>query len=266
MKLGVSTACFYPLLTEKSLAEICKNGVPYTEVFFNANCELKPVFVNELAKICETYGTKVLSVHPTMSLAESFMLFSAYDRRLQEGLDDFRRYGEIAAQFGAKYVILHGGKPNNVLNDSEYCERFLTVADAVRAGGATLLQENVRNFRAADLSLQKFMVKQLGDKVGFCLDVKQCVRNGYSPFDMVEAVGENIRHLHFSDHTADADCLLPPRGSFDFVKLVLELQKKGFDGAAMIEVYRDAYRDYAEIFSAYRFLADLLKKEVEKQD
>ena len=263
MKLGISTSCFYPLLTEKALAEVCAHGVPYTEIFFNATCELAPSFVAQLSSICGTSGTKVLSVHPTMSLAESFMLFSAYDRRLQEGLDSFRRYGEIAAEFGAKYVILHGGKPNQVLNDQEYCERFWQIAEAVEESGAMLLQENVRNFRAGSLALQKYMVEQLGDRVGFCLDVKQSVRNGYSPFDMVAAVGRNIRHLHFSDHDAEKDCLLPTKGKFDFLRLTKELRDIGYTGAAMIEVYQDAYRTYEDIFDAYQALDSLLKKPVE---
>ncbi len=264
MKLGISTSCFYPLLTEKAFAAVCEQNVPYTEIFFNAASELSPEFIRLLKSIQKGSETRVASIHPTSSLSESFMLFSAYDRRLQEGLETFCRYGEIAAELGAGYVILHGGKPNGILSDSEYCERFWQINEAVQKGGATLLQENVRGFRAGDLSLQKTMVEQLGDKVGFCLDVKQSIRNGYSPLDMVAAVGKNIRHLHFSDHNAEKDCLLPTKGNFDFALLLREVKKHGFDGTAIIEVYRDAYGAYDEIFAAYQTLAAHLKKEVEK--
>lgn len=263
MKLGISTSCFYPLLTEKAFQKVCERNVPYTEIFFNAASELNPDFIRLLKSIQQSSDTRVVSIHPTSSLSESFMLFSNYDRRLREGLETFCRYGEIAAELGAKYVILHGGKPNGILSDSEYCDRFWQVAEAVKKGGATLLQENVRGFRAGDLSLQKLMVEQLGDRVGFCLDVKQSVRNGYSPLDMVAAVGKNIRHLHFSDHNAEKDCLLPTKGDFDFAFLLQEVKKHGFDGAAIIEVYRDAYGEYEEIFSAYDALSHQLKKEVE---
>ena len=77
MKLGVSTASYYPLETELALEQIGKSGIKTTEIFFNANCELEPSFTSELCHIKNKYGITVSSVHPTMSLAESFMLFSA---------------------------------------------------------------------------------------------------------------------------------------------------------------------------------------------
>ena len=40
MKIGVSTACFYPLETEKSLVAAAQGGSVCTELFFNADCEL----------------------------------------------------------------------------------------------------------------------------------------------------------------------------------------------------------------------------------
>ena len=54
-----------------------------------------------------------------MSLAESFMIFSAYER-YREAEEAYRRYSEAAAQLGAKYIIMHGGKPNGILSDEEY--------------------------------------------------------------------------------------------------------------------------------------------------
>ena len=81
MNIGVSTASFYPLETELSLENLGKAGIKHTEVFFNAACELKQSFIDMLTDIKEEYGISVASVHPTMSLAESFMIFSAYERR-----------------------------------------------------------------------------------------------------------------------------------------------------------------------------------------
>ena len=97
MKIGVSTSCFYPVETEIALEEIGKAGVKVTEVFFNAQSELKPAFVDILKQIQNEYGIDIVSVHPTMSLAESFMIFSEDERRFYEALDNFERYSEIAA-------------------------------------------------------------------------------------------------------------------------------------------------------------------------
>lgn len=258
-KIGVSSSCLYPLETEKSLEFLGKSGIRYAEIFFNASCELEDDFVALLDKIRREYGMEIVSVHPTMSLAESFMLFSAYERRYREGLDNFKRYGEIANQLGAKYVILHGGKPNGVLDDLGYCERFSDVARAVKDNGAQLLQENVVNFRAGSLQMLKTMKEQLGSDVGFCIDVKQSIRAGYSPIDAINTVGENLKHIHISDNTPDNDCMLPTKGSFDFAELMNTAEANGFNGAAIIEVYRNAYGEYSEIISAYEKIKSILK-------
>ena len=80
MKIGISTSCLYPMHTEESFKFLAQNNVGLTEIFFNANCELQPPFINQLREIKAEYGITVSSVHPTMSLAESFMLFSNYER------------------------------------------------------------------------------------------------------------------------------------------------------------------------------------------
>ncbi len=252
MKLGISTSSLYPLETEKALEMLGRNGIKYTEIFFNSNYELKEDFVRELKNIADAYGVKIVSVHPTMSLAESFMLFSNYERRLNEGLDNFKRYGEIAATLGADYVILHGGKPNGILNDYQYCERFMLVNGCVQESGAELLQENVFRFRAEKLDFLKMMVENLGDRVGFCLDVKQSIRGGYTPFDVISAVGKNIKHLHISDNGEKGDCLLIGDGNFDFKRLFLEMKALDYKGAYILELYRNAYKEYDELFESFK--------------
>ncbi len=258
INIGVSTSCFYPLETEKALEKVAAAGVKYTEIFFNAQSELTDTFVDLLCKIRDEYSIKVTSVHPTMSLAESFMLFSDYERRYLIGIEQYKRYAEIAAKLGADYIIMHGGKPNHAIDNLGYCERFLNVARAVRENGATLLQENVVNYRAGSIETMQFMVEQLGDEVGFCLDVKQAVRGGYSPVDALCAVHKNIKHLHISDHTPEHDCLLPLNGGFDFTKFFETANALGYSGSAIIEVYRDAYTDYAEIFKSYDAVKNLI--------
>jgi len=253
MKTGISTASLYPLETEIALETLGKAGVKYTEIFFNCVSELKPSFISLLNNIKNEYGIEICSIHPTMSLAESFMLFSAYDRRLKEGLEDFKRYGEIAAELGAEYVILHGGKPNGILNDTEYCERFMKINESVRTGGGELLQENVAKFRAGSVDFLKMMVDNLGDEVGFCLDVKQSIRGDYTPFDVIDAVGRNVKHLHISDNNAYKDCMLPGKGDFDFKKLNSQMEKIGYNGVALVEVYRNAYIEYSELIDSLKF-------------
>lgn len=254
MNIGVSTSCYYPMLTEESLKQIGKSGIKTAEIFFNALCELESDFVNELKNIADYYGINVVSIHPTMSLSESFMLFSAYKRRYTEGINWYKRYAEIAAMFGAKYIIMHGGKPNKVLNDTEYIYEFLKVAETVEQNGAVLLQENVVNFRAGSLEFLKKFKEISGEKSGICLDIKQAIRGGYSPFDVLAAVGDKVKHIHISDSTRLSDCLLPGNGEFDFENLFCSANECGFNGNFIIEVYEDAYNNYGEIKSSYDVL------------
>ena len=257
MNLGISTACLYPLETELALEEVGKAGVKNTEIFFNAESELKDSFIDILLGIKEKYNMNITAVHPAMSLAESYMLFSAYDRRYYEGLKQYRRYSEVAKALGAKYLIMHGGKPNGVLNDEEYCQRYMALNYETGQNGVTVLQENVVNYRSGDIEFMRSMKNILGDDAKFCLDIKQCVRCGYLPMDLIEEFYDNIRHFHISDHSVAGDCLLPLKGKFDFKGLFDFLNQKGYEGALMTEVYRYAYKEYDEIFESFRKLREL---------
>lgn len=254
MKIGISTSCLYPMLTEEALKRIGESGIKNTEIFFNSLGELKPNFVSELKTIKDYYGLNITSIHPTMSLAESFMLFSAYNRRLEEGLEWFKRYGEICSELGAKFVVLHGGKPNGILSDEEYFERFAKIGEVVFENGGTLLQENVVNYRAGDLGFLKEMAAYLKDKANYCLDVKQSMRNGYSPFDAFEELKDNIKHIHISDSSKEKDCMLPFRGNFDILSFIEKTKQAGYHGNYIVEVYSDAYNTYDELFSSVKSL------------
>lgn len=257
MNLGISTACLYPLETELALEEVGKAGVKNTEIFFNAESELKDSFIEILLGIKEKYNMNITAVHPAMSLAEPYMLFSAYDRRYYEGLKQYRRYSEVAKALGAKYLIMHGGKPNGILNDEEYCSRYMALNAETSKNGVTVLQENVVNYRSGDIEFMRSMKNILGSDAKFCLDIKQCIRCGYVPMDLVEEFYDNIKHFHISDHSVAGDCLLPLNGKFDFKGLFDFLNQKGYEGALMTEVYRYAYKEYDEMFDAFGKLRDL---------
>lgn len=251
MDLGISTASFYPLETEEALEYIGKSGVKCTEIFFNAETELKESFVDILTDIKEHYGIKITSVHPTMSLAEPYVFFSDYERRFREGLLKFARYSEVAAKLGAKFIILHGGRPTSPVSDQEYCERYMILKEETRKNGVTVLQENVSKYRAGDIEFMRAMKEILGCEAEFCFDIKQSVRSGYNPFELAEEFIDNIHHLHISDHSLAGDCLLPYNGGFDFKRFLKMFTDNGYKGDAVIEVYKNAYKEYDEIINSF---------------
>lgn len=257
MNIGISTASFYPLETELALEEIGKSGIKTAEIFFNAESELKPSFIDILFDIKNEYGMNITSLHPTMSLAESFMIFSNYERRFYEAIDKFSRYSEIAAQLGAKYIILHGGKPNGILSDEEYCERYMALNRSTKKNGITVLQENVVLFRAGDIEFLRSMKNILGNDAQLCFDIKQAVRCGYNPLDLLQEFIENIKHCHISDHSLASDCQLPLNGRFDFESFFRILKDNNFKGSSIIEVYNNAYKSYNDIFYSYKKLSEI---------
>lgn len=258
MNLGVSSACYYPLETEIAFENLAKAGIKTTEIFFNAQIELKPAFCDILSGIKEKYDINVPSIHTTLSLAESFMIFSEYTRRFYEAIDLFSRYSEIAAELGAKYIVMHGGKPNGLLSDEEYCERYMALKEATLKNGVTVLQENVYKYRSGDIDFLRSMKNILKDDADFCIDIKQAIRSGYMPFDLIEEFYDNTRHYHISDHSLSGDCLLPLKGGFDFKAMFDFLKTKDYNGNIIIEVYKNAYKSYDEIYDSYNKLKKLL--------
>lgn len=256
MKLGVSTASFYPMETELALEEVGKAGVKNTEIFFNCESELKDSFIDMLLEIKQKYSLNITAVHPTMSLAESFMIFSAYERRFHEALKQYRRYSEVAKELGAKYIIMHGGKPNGILSDEEYCDRYMALKEQTLRNGVTVLQENVVKFRSGDVEFLRSMKDILGKDAEFCFDIKQSVRSGYLPMELVNEFYDNIKHYHISDHSVAGDCLLPGDGRFDFDGFFKFLKEKDYKGALITEVYRYSYKNYDDIFNSYKKIVE----------
>ncbi len=258
MKIGVSTASLYPNLTEVALETIGKSGVKTCEIFFNCESELKPEFIKVLLDIKNRYDMDITAIHPTNSLAESFMIFSEYERRFYESLDKFARYSEVAATLGAKYINLHGGKPNGLTSDYEYCERYMALNRETQKNGVAVLQENVVGYRSGNIDFLRSIRDILGADAQFCFDIKQSIRCGYNPIDLINEFYKNIRHFHISDHTINSDCLLPFNGNFDFKSFFEKLKIKNFTGACVIEVYKNAYKNPSEIFDSYKKLKKLL--------
>ena len=81
MTIGASSACFYPDVTENSLERLGRLGIKTAELFLNSPSELKDEFVKTIIDIKNKYGINIVSLHPFQSFAESFYLFSNYERR-----------------------------------------------------------------------------------------------------------------------------------------------------------------------------------------
>ena len=250
---GVSTACLYPMNTEQALKTLAELSIDTVEIFFNSFSEIEPAFVKNLKRIADHAGMKIAAIHPFTSSFESFMLFTPYGRRFEDMLELYKKYFQAAKILGANVLILHGDNDGGPLSDAEYFERFAALADAGRDYGVTTAQENVFKFRGAHPHFISKMRQHLGSNAKFVFDIKQALRSGYDPFDVLDAMGEDVVHIHLSDNLPqgtngiDNTCLMPFKGNFNFERLADKLRSASFDGCYILEVYRRCFEHPEEI-------------------
>lgn len=254
MKIGASTACFYPLETEKALKRLAEAEIKNVEIFFNADCELTGKVFEEIKEITKENGLSVLSVHPYTSAVETMSLFGDYPRRFDSMMDTYKRYFEIMCSLKAKVFVLHGALKSAAVSSELYFERYLKLFEEGKSFGVTVAQENVSYCKSGSREFISLMKNSLGDKCGFVLDVKQALRSGLSAFDILEELGSSIVHCHLSDYNDKTDCIPVGKGSFDFGRFKDNLDIIGYKGSIILELYKNGYESIEEIKESIAYM------------
>lgn len=237
--LGASTACFYPLETEKALKKVTSLGFDVTEIFFNSPCELEKPFVDELKQIADDSDTEIVSVHPFSSFLESSCIFGDYQRRFDDFIGIYEKTCYAAACLGAKIVVIHGAvaMPKIPIPDERYFEKFKYLVEIGKREGVTVCQENVNRFKSQSIDFCKKMRDALGGDYHMVFDVKQTVRAQQDTFEFLNEFKNEIAHVHISDNSLIGDCLSPGKGDFDFARLKSTLDSVNYNGNYVIEIY-----------------------------
>lgn len=253
---GVSCGCMYPEYPEVALKSLCERGVSSFELFLNTHSELEPEYIQSLKDILKSNGAECVSLHPFTCVADTYMLYTGYERRTRDYIEYHKRYFEAMNILGAKYFILHGCRKD--LPDSVVFEGYSRLNETAGTFGVQVLQENVYQCATGRLDRLVRMKKALGDNVGFVLDVKQAVLEDLDPLDFVDELGSSIKHVHFSDHGKKGSCLLPGEGEFSTEQFVSRLMKAGYTGAIMLEVYRKAFKGYDELTKGVAYIQNVI--------
>jgi len=216
--------------------------------------------LKKLNKILQEHNCSVKSVHPFTSGFESMLLFSDYRRRYLDGLEFYKHYFEAAQLLGAKILVLHGQRDyaNSRITEEEYFNRYGELYELGKKNGITVAQENVNAFRGEDPNFISRMRSYTKEDCAFVLDIKQAVRAGVNPYQMCEAMGERIVHVHVNDNKGAADCLLPGEGSMNYPKLMQQLAKYQYDGDFIIEVYRKNFDRFSQLSQAKQVIETLI--------
>ena len=259
MEIGASTSCFYPLETEKALDTVINLGFKTCEIFFNSTCELEEPFVSELKTRADSEGVSVVSVHPFSATIENLCIFGEYQRRYDDFVDLYKKHFHAAAMLGADIVVIHGSLAvqKRDIPEELYFDRFRSLVELGKAEGVRVCQENVVRFRSQSLDFLKRMKTALGDDFNMVFDIKQAIRSGYNPFELAEAMKNDIVHLHLSDNTKDDDCLPPGKGTFDFNRLFDIMKSADYKGDAVIEIYSKGFDVEKELAQSREYFESL---------
>ncbi len=258
MKIGISSACLYPMPTEEAVFEVLSQGSRSIEIFLSSPSEVDASFISDIKSVCDREGAEVASLHPWSSAIEPFFFFSGYSRRVDDGIELYKKYFEAANIVGAQNIVFHGDRKGGKCSDRRYFEVFGKLSDVAKSFDITLAQENVGYCKSGDPEFISKLKKAVPD-TKFVLDIKQCRRADINPFDMADAMGDSIVELHLSDHNDEHSCMLPGRGKFDFSKFFDKLKEQGvYNIPALIELYRDNYNKESELKEAMQYLNNML--------
>ncbi|HAB00821.1 MAG TPA: sugar phosphate isomerase/epimerase [Ruminococcaceae bacterium] len=255
---GISSACLYPCPTEEAVGYLTDHGVNHIEIFFNSPSELQKSFTDALP----LNGATVHAIHPFTSAIEPLFFFTTYERRFYDALELYKSYFCAAQNLNCHQMVLHGDKvEKHTIDDEAYFERVAKIREAARPYGVEVLQENLSIYRCRTPDFVRRMRAYLHDDIGFVFDLKQAVRSGADPMDMIDTMGPCLKHIHISDHDDGGhDCLIPGCGNFDYHPLLDKLAAISYDGAMLIEVYRHNYGRPEELLDGLAFLKNLIQE------
>lgn len=257
MRPGISTACFYPSSTEDSLRAVAEIGPPCAEIFLNAAQELEPAYLEGLRGLADQHGIRIISVHPYLSILEPMLFFSQYKRRFEEGRELYKKFYRAVRILGADALVFHGNYRQSPLPWEEYFRRFQILWEDARSCGVELCQENVERCSSSSAAFFAQMNKAL-PKAQYILDIKQVIRADENLFHMAQTMAGRIKCIHMSDHNAVNDCMVPGRGTFNIGKFLTAVGKNGFDGAVIVELYRENFADIVELSRGFAHLSTVL--------
>lgn len=257
MKIGVSTSCLFPMLTEDALQRLISMGIGVLEVFLNSPSEVKPEFARLLRDRADAAGAEIVAVHPCSSEYEGVSFFGRYPRRFDDAAEEYRRYFEFCNIVGADILAFHGARSLLPIRRQVYFERYQRLGEIAQSCGVRLCQENVAQFHSATPEFIRAL-REAVPEADFLLDLKQAVRARSCPLEMLSAMGQNVRHIHISDHNCECDCLPPGAGEFDYAGFAGALRSIGYDSAVMIELYRWNYESDEQLAKSEKFLSKIL--------
>lgn len=259
LKAGVSTACLYPKVIEEALYDFALAGIEHVELFINSHSEIKRNFVLSMKDIMKRFDMTCSSIHPYTSEMEPMMLFSPYERRVNDMIEYYKSFFSAMQLLGASIFVVHGNKPFGTPDNNLYFERFQRLVEVGKSFGIYVTLENVARCTSSSLNFLKQFCDALGNDAFITLDIKQAVRSKENPFTILRELSSHIAHVHISDHGEYGDCLQIGKGHFAVKKFLKELSDVNPDCSVILELYRSGFSDVPDLANNYQVLNNMIK-------
>lgn len=261
MNIGLSSACFYPnTLTEDTLQKINEMGFNVAELFLNSPTEYEEKFIDILGNKANKYNIQINSLHAFCAAFEPF-LFEEYERRRDDMFVYFEKMCRSCSQIGAKYYTFHGMRlsKDGAFNKKLIAEVYEKLTYTALNYGIKLCQENVSWCMSSKPDFLEYIKEHSKYPIYFTLDIKQAYKAGLVPLDYLKIMNKNLQNLHINDRDDNSLCLLPGKGNVDFYSLKKELDKIGYDGVGIIEVYKENYKNLGDLKKSKEHLEKIFK-------
>lgn len=261
MKVGISTASlFLRKHTEDALEFLSESGIETTEIFLETYREYNRNFGKILK---EKKGN--IDVHSVHVLTTQFepQLYSINERAQEDSFNILDGAMQAAKEVDAKFYTFHGGalfkKTPVTLNFDRIGDITNRIIEVCNKYGVTLTYENVHwgyyNKPTFFTELKKRCPLLKG-----VLDIKQAAQSGYSFKEYIDDMAGNIETVHLSDVGENGKMCLPCFGTVDFIELFKRLKDTGFNGACLIECYKDDFTELEELKISVEKLKEIAYK------
>ena len=268
MKLGVSTASYFPLLhVEEAFDKVASLGADACEIFFETRSqycdEFAIVLQDAIAKARKIHDFDIHSIH---SLTNQFEpdLFSLGSRAVADAKQTFNNILKVGQTLGAKYYTFHGAtilkKTSKANMDFDRIARIYNELHEIAEGyNIEFCYENVHWTYYHFPEFINELIPRC-PKLSTVLDIKQARQAGYTYKDFIYNMGKRLRTVHVCDYNEDGITTIPGRGCVDFVELFKILLDMGFDGSVLMEVYSRDYKSFDDLIESYDHLKVCLDK------
>ena len=264
MRTGVSTASlFLRRNNEEALPILRALGVPLAEVFLTSFREYDEEFGKLVASTND--GVEIYSAHVLNTQFEP-QLFAAHPRVKEDAYYWLDRALAAMRAMGAKRYTFHGtarvkrasrsGEQDNFIN---MIKGFEELTERAARYGIQVCLENVEWSTYNRPGVFEKVAAAI-PTLGGVLDIKQARISTFPYESYLKEMGARLTHVHISDINGNGKLCMPGKGVFDFPLLIDRLQDVGFDGALIVEVYKEDFEKESELKTACEFIDEILYK------